>query len=171
MITNIERRTNIINEAYKLGYKFENEELAKYNDEAVEILKEAEIEAIEGSTKEALITNLLEINDNGLESELYVLEDVEIDAEAYLCENAPIYDYSEVDFSWGYNQDLQWGDEFGYWLHESGNIVDEYMTKNRRYFKNDKGDWQHREFGMYDDDVIFIEKRCDSLGRVIQLYC
>ena len=74
MITNIERRVNIINEAYKLGYVFSKKELEEYNAEAVEILKNAELEAMEGSTKEALVANLLEINDNGLEEELYVLQ-------------------------------------------------------------------------------------------------
>ena len=41
MITNIERRINIINEAYKLGYEFSKKELEEYNAEAVEILKNA----------------------------------------------------------------------------------------------------------------------------------
>lgn len=106
MITNIEKRINIINEAYKLGYEFTKKELEEYNAEAVEILKNAELEAVEGSTKEALVANLLEINDNGLEEELYVLQDVEQNAEAYICENAPIYAYEKVDMSWGKNQNF-----------------------------------------------------------------
>ena len=174
MISNIERRINIINEAYKLGYKFENEELAKYNDEAVEILKEAEIEAIEGNTKEALIANLLEINDNELESELYVLQDVEINAEAYVCENAPIYDYCDVDLSWGKSQNFCWCDGLGFEIWQSGDIVSDKSWRNR-YYKNEEGEWEQRDVYETDEEfaegAIFLDKICDSLARVIQLYC
>ena len=175
MITNIERRVNIINEAYKLGYEFSKKELEEYNAEAVEILKNAELESVEGDTKEALVTNLLEINDNGLEDELYVLQDVEQNAEAYLCENAPIYSYDQVDMSWGYNQNFTWGDEFGYDFWQSGNIVGEYDWE-KRYYKNEEGEWERRTDGSsHDEDfaegAIFLDKICDSLARVIQLYC
>ena len=52
MITNIERRINIINEAYKLGYVFSKKELEEYNAEAVEILKNAELEAVKAQKEE-----------------------------------------------------------------------------------------------------------------------
>lgn len=175
MITNIERRINIINEAYKLGYAFYKKELEEYNAEAVEILKNAELEAVEGSTKEALIANLIEINDNGLEEELYFLQNVEQNAEAYVCENAPVYSYDQVDMSWGYNQHFTWCDEFGYQMWQSGDIVGDYDWKYR-YYKNEQGEWQRRTDGSsHDEDfaegAIFLDKICDSLARVIQLYC
>lgn len=167
-ISRIERMINIINKAYKMGYKFDYDGLAKYQEEAVKILTNADIDANDSITKEALIANLLEINDNGLESELYVLEDVEIDAESYLCENAPIYDYSRVDMSWGYNQSFYWCDEFGYDIWQSGEIVSSNAYKHR-FYMNDDGEWE--EYCDNENGAIFIDKVCDSLGRVIQLYC
>ena len=176
MITNLERKVNIINEAYKRGYKFPKSELEMYNREAVQILDEAEIPAIEGCTKEALTANLLMIDDNGLEDEIYNdLQGVEIDAEAYICENAPIYAYEKVDMSWGKNQNFIWCDEFGYEFWQSGEIVGDYDWKYR-YYKNEQGEWERRTDGSsHDEDfaegAIFLDKICDSLARVIQLYC
>lgn len=172
-ISVIERRVNIINEAYKLGYEFTKDELVEYNEEAYNILAEADVDgAINGNTKDALITNLLLIDDNNLEEELYLLQDCEINAEAYLCENAPIYDYSAVDFYWGNRQNFTWGDGLGYWLATSGDIVgsDDY-NYNWRWYREDNGEWkQERWLGGEDKGKIFIDKVCDSLGRVIQLY-
>lgn len=173
-ISAIERRINIINEAYKLGYEFTQDELLKYNKEAYNILAEADVDdAINGSTKDALVTNLLLINDNNLDEELYLLQDCEFNAEAYLCENAPVYDYSAVDFYWGNRQNFTWSDGMGYEIQQCGEIIisDEYNFK-WRYYKKDNGEWeQERWLGGEDEGKIFIDKVCDSLARVIQLYC
>ena len=167
-ISAIERQVNIINQAYKMGYKFDYDELAKYQAEAIKILTNADIDANDSITKEALIANLLEIDDNDLADEMYVLDGAEIDAESYLCENAPIYDYSRVDMSWGYNQSFYWCDEFGYDICQSGDIVGDYAYKHR-FYMNDDGEWE--EYCDNENGAIFIDKVCDSLGRVIQLYC
>ena len=137
------------------------------------ILIEADVDdAINGLTKDTLVTNLLLINDNNLDEGLYLLQDCEINAEAYLCDNAPVYDYSAVDFDWGTHQNFTWGDGLGYWLATSGDIIgsDDYNYK-WRWYRADNGEWkQERWLGGEDDGKIFIDKVCDSLGRVIQLY-
>lgn len=172
-ISVIERKVNIINKAYKLGYKFTTEDLIKYNKEAYQILTDVEVEdAINGNTKEALVANLLLIDDNNLEDEMYVLNDVEIDAEAYLCDNAEVEDWQDVDFYWGTNQNFVWGDGMGYEIQQCGEIIgsDDYNYK-WRWYRADNGEWeQERWLGGEDDGKIFLEKVCDSLGRVIQLY-
>lgn len=169
----IKRIVNIINRAYKLGYKFTNDDLAKYNQEAYKILTDAEVEdAIDGKTKEALVANLLLIDDNNLEDEMYVLNDVEIDAEAHICENAEVEDYEGVDMYWGNIQSFTWSDGMGYEIQQCGEIIgsDDY-NYNWRWYRKDNGEWeQERWLGGEDDGKIFLEKVCDSLGRVIQLY-
>lgn len=175
-ISVIERKVNIINKAYKLGYKFTTEDLIKYNKEAYQILTDVEVEdAINGNTKEALVANLLLIDDNNLEDEMYVLNDVEIDAEAYLCDNAEVGDWQDVDFYWGTNQNFVWGDGMGYEVHQSGEIVGDYAWEHR-YYKNENDEWEQRKNGSCTDEdfaegKVFLDKVCDSLGRVIQLYC
>ena len=172
-ISAIERRVNIINEAYKLGYEFTQDELLKYNEEAYNILSEAGVEdAINGSTKDTLVTNLLLIKDNNLEEALYLLQECEINAEAYLCEEAQVFDYSAVDFYGGNRQYFTWADGLGYWMDVCGNIIgsDDYNFK-WRWYRDDNGEWrQERWLGGEDEGKIFIDKVCDSLGRVIQLY-
>ena len=172
-ISAIERRVNIINEAYKFGYEFTQDELLKYNEEAYNILAEAGVEdAINGSTKDVLVTNLLLINDNNLDEELYLLQDCEINAEAHICEHALVSDYSAVDFYWGNLQNFTCGDGLGYQMDVCGDIIgsDDYNFK-WRWYKKENGKWkQERWLGGEDEGKIFLEKVCDSLGRVIQLY-
>ena len=172
-LSRIERMVNIINKAYKMGYKFNYDELAKYQEEAIKILTNADINANDSITKEALIANLLEIDDNDLADEMYVLDGAEIDAEVYICVNDDVFDYCDVDMSWGYNQSFYWCDEFGYDICQSGDIVGDYAYKHR-YYKNENGEWEQRYSYGYEDfaeGAIFLDKICDSLGRVIQLYC
>ena len=175
-ISRIERIVNIINRAYKLGFKFPFDVLYDYNKEAYQILTDAEVkDAIDCNTKYALVTNLLLIDDNNLDDEMYVLNDVEIDAEAYLCDNAEVEDWQDVDFYWGTNQNFVWGDGMGYEVNQSGEIVGDYAWEHR-YYKNENGEWEQRKNGSYTDEdfaegKVFLDKVCDSLGRVIQLYC
>ena len=175
-ISRIERIVNIINRAYKLGFKFPLDILYDYNKEAYQILTDAEVEeAIDGNSKEALVANLLLIDDNNLEDEMYVLNDVEIDAEAFLYGNAEVEDWQDVDFYWGKYQNYVWGDGMGYEIHAAGEIVGEYAW-GHRYYKNENDEWEQRKNGAYTDEdfdegKVFIDKVCDSLGRVIQLYC
>lgn len=173
-ISRIERMINIINNAYKMGYKFDYDELAKYQEEAIKILTNADIDANDSITKEALIANLIEITDNDLEDEIYVLTDVDCEAEDYLTAHAPVYDYDLVEVSRQNHPGFIWCDGHGYEFRVDGQFISDPL-REPRYFRNNgewiKKQWFEIEDVEKEDGVIFIEKHCDSLGRVIQLYC
>lgn len=170
-IGKIQRIVNIINKAYEYGYKFDEEELSQCQAEAVKILTNFGIEPTCGNTKEALVANMLEIQNNGLEDKIYHLDGAWCEAEDYLLENAEVEGYDMVDL---YKIGFIWTDGYGYELKVDGQFINDTIREPRYFYENGmwiKKEWFEVEEEEEADGAFFIEQHCDSLGRVIQLYC